>query len=217
MLVGGVLDLSLVTSTRFVTTAIACEQHHIIWIINAFSGFCRTHCHEMTASYCLVLIHLCHSETIVRHICLLVVASTLLECCILLGSLCSIHSWLRVLCRSFSRIVLALLITTTATIFLILRACDFLPRLIIINVHHVIIASTISRKALILTRHGLLEGNVIACNCLPWSWTVISMCVGCLLNLFITIYSQLLLRLRPFNWTDQDLLWVTCKSSCWFL
>ena len=130
------------------TTAIACEKHHIIWIINALGSFRRAHRHEMAASCWVVLVHLCHSEAIVSHASLLIVAGTsLLERCILLGSLCSIHSRLCVLSGPLSRIVLSLLFTETTTIFLIIRAdwirrCgfvkvsvrDLLPDMIIVSV-----------------------------------------------------------------------------------
>ena len=99
LLVGGVLDLGLVTSARFVTTAIAREKHHIIRSINAFGGFRRAHRNNIATSCWVVLVHLSNSKAIVRHTILLVVAvlRALLESCILLSCLCSIHSRLRVL------------------------------------------------------------------------------------------------------------------------
>ena len=131
------------------------------------------------------MVHLSNSKAIVRHASLLIVAilCALLESSVLLGGLCSIHSRLRVLGGPLSRIMLSLLITATSTILLIFRAgmicrCrfvkvsvrDLLPGLIIFGVQTVVITPSISREALILlilTGHGLLEGDVITCNRLP--------------------------------------------------
>ena len=209
-MIGGVLDLSLVTSTRFVTTAIASEHHYLLLRINGLgSGRWR------------------HPEAIVCHACLLIVAvgSALLECSVLLCGLCSIHSRSCVLGRPLSRILLALLITTSAAMRLsLLRATifradmircscrfvkvsvrDLLLELIIFSTIHVVIPSTIGRKALILlilTRHRLLKGAVTPCNGLPW--TVKSVWVAHLLRLFSPM--------GRFYWTYEDLLRIACKS-----
>ena len=112
VLLGGVLDLSLVTSTRSMTTAIARVEHCFFWKINGLSGGRRAHRHEVTGGCWVVLIHLCNSKTVVRH------AGPLFERCVLLSGLYGVHCRLRVLGGPLCRILLALLITTTATLLL---------------------------------------------------------------------------------------------------
>ena len=120
VLIGGVLDLSLVTSTRPMTTAIARVEHCcFFWRIDGLSSGRRAHRHEMTAGGSRVeLIHLRNSKTIVRY------AGPLLERCVLLSGLCGVHGRLRVLGGPLGRIPLLALLFTATTTLLFLRATD---------------------------------------------------------------------------------------------